>query len=160
MQNVEDTEEVVQDTLLATLQGLEQFKNESSLRTWVYSIAINKCKDALKHKHRKKRYAQIISLSKHADTDGLDVVPTNFVHPGILLESEEQMEMLFEGINRLPEKQKQAIILTKLEQMSMNETAEIMNTTPKAVESLVSRAKTNLTTYLETEGISITKKKK
>jgi len=160
VQNKEDAEEVTQDTLLAALSALKSFRSEAALRTWVYSIAINKSKDFLKYKTRKKRFAKIISLSKKEDEPSAPIEPVNFVHPGVELESKEQMEVLFTGINQLPEKQKTALILAKLEQMSQKEIAEIMDVTPKAVESLLSRAKANLKQYLETEGIKMYQQKK
>lgn len=160
MQNNEDAEEVVQDTLLAALKGMDEFKSESTLKTWVYSIAINKAKDALKYKRRKKRFGHVVSIFNDKDDNQYYHEPTNFVHPGIELESKEQMEILFSAINQLPENQKTAIILAKFDQMSMKEISKVMITSPKAVESLLSRAKANLRTYLENEGISIYKKRK
>lgn len=159
VQSNEDAEEVVQDTLMAALNGIEKFKSESSLKTWVYRIAINKSKDAVKYRNRKKRFGKVISISESRDSRSIDVLPPNFTHPGIELESKEQMDLLFQGINGLPENQKEALILAKLEQMSMKEIASVMNTSPKAVESLLSRAKSNFKSYLDTEGIYIYKKK-
>lgn len=135
--------------MLATLDNLSTFKNASSIKTWVYRIAINKSIDFLRYKGRKKRSAVIISISKNEETDAMDFVPTNFIHPGIQLENKEQHDALFGAINQLPEKQKQAIIMAKLDQMQMKEIALIMNTTPKAVESLLSRARKNLKIQLE-----------
>lgn len=153
VQSDEEAEEVVQDTLIATLNGIDKFKSESSLKTWVYRIAINKSKDALKYRKRQKRYAKVVSLSKSNDSNQNDMEIVNFVHPGIKLESKEQMQLLFKGINQLPDKQKEALVLAKLEQISMKEIAVIMETTPKAVESLLSRAKSNFKMYLESEGV-------
>jgi len=159
VQSNEDAEEVVQDTLIAALNGIEKFKSESSLKTWIYRIAINKSKDAVKYRNRKKRLGNVISISDNRDSRKTDILPPNFAHPGIELESKEQMNLLFKGINALPANQKEALILAKFEQMSMKEIAVVMDTSPKAVESLLSRAKSNFKTYLETEGIYIYKKK-
>ena len=158
--NNEDAEEVVQDTLLAALKGIDRFKNESSLKTWVYSIAINKSKDVLKYKSRKKRIGHVISISRNEDSTLQDIQPVNFTHPGVELESKEKMDILFTAINQLPENQKQAIILARLDQMPMKQIAEVMGTTVKAVESMLSRARANLRSYLESEGIRIYKNKK
>jgi len=70
------------------------------------------------------------------------------------------MDMLFSAINQLPENQKKALILAKLDKMPQKEIASIMNLSLKAVESLLTRAKGNLRTYLESEGIIAIKKKK
>jgi RNA polymerase sigma-70 factor, ECF subfamily len=58
----------------------------------------------------------------------------------------------------LPESQKNALILAKLDKMSHAEIAEVMNISSKAVESLVARAKANLKVNLEQHGIYLTKK--
>ena len=80
--------------------------------------------------------------------------PANFNHPGVELEQKEAMEKIFACINKLPEQQKTALILLKIEQLPGREVAEIMQLSEKAVESLFSRAKKNLKEMLEQrEGI-------
>lgn len=101
-----------------------------------------------------------MSLHKTNDNPTNHIEPATFVHPGIVLESKEQMDMLFSAINQLPENQKKALILAKLDKMPQKEIASIMNLSLKAVESLLTRAKGNLRTYLESEGIIAIKKKK
>ena len=139
---------------MATINGIEKFKSESNIKTWVYRIAINKAKDAVKYKNRKKRFATVISISKNSETSDRDIEPLSFSHPGIELESKEQMDLLMKGIDQLPEKQKEALILAKFEQMSMKEIAVVMKTTDKAIESLLSRGKSNFKAYLMNKGIT------
>lgn len=138
--NKEDTEEVVQDCLIAAIRGLANFKNESTLKTWIYSIAINKSKDRLKHRSRLKRSGHVMEIDENSAVD--------YFHPGLMLESKEEVEVMMEGINRLAENQKTALILAKFDHKSQKEIAEIMGSTPKAVESLLGRAKTNFKKYL------------
>lgn len=142
------------------MNGLNKFKNEASLKTWTYSIALNKSKDFIKYKSRQKRSGKIISIYKSEDSTTYQYEPRTFTHPGIVLESKEQMDLLFTAINKLPENQKTALILAKLDQTPQKQIAEIMDLSLKAVESLLTRAKTNLRKYLEEEGITITRKKK
>ncbi len=160
VQSKEDTEEIIQDTLIAALNGLKKFKNEASLKTWTYSIALNKSRDFIKYKSRQKRSGKIISIYRSNDSNSLQYEPRTFEHPGIVLESKEQMDLLFSAINRLPENQKTALILAKLDRKPQKEISTIMNISLKAVESLLTRARTNLKKYLEAEGITITRKKK
>lgn len=137
------------------IQNLDNFQQESTLKTWVYRIAINKAKDFLKYKTRKKRFGILYSIDDKDQDNGLTLQIGNYDHPGKALESKEQIDVLFKGINQLPKNQKLAITLMKLEQMSMKEVAEILDITPKAVEGLITRARANLRQYLETEGIKI-----
>ena len=62
----------------------------------------------------------------------------------MLLEQKESLKILFGHINDLPSNQKTALILSKIEQQSQKEIAQIMNISSKAVESLIQRAKENL----------------
>ena len=140
-QNVEDSEEVTQDVFVAIYKNMSGFKEESSHKTWIYKIAINKSLDFLKARKRKKNISFFASL--FSDTSSINQV-SNFQHPGIQLEQQEAYSTLFGKINELPENQKTALILSKIEQKSQAEIAEIMDTSSKAVESLLQRAKKNL----------------
>jgi RNA polymerase sigma-70 factor (ECF subfamily) len=143
VQNTEDAEEITQDVFLTVHKSLKLFQQNSEIHTWIYRIAINKSLDFIKAKNRKKRFAFITSLF-HDDGNELKNLGHNFNHPGILLEQKEALESLFQHINALPDNQKTALILSKLEQKSQKEVGEIMKLSTKAVESLLQRAKTNL----------------
>jgi RNA polymerase sigma-70 factor (ECF subfamily) len=148
VQNVEDAEEITQDVFVSVYQSIHSFQENSSLSTWMYRITINKSLDFLKSKQRKKRFALLTSLFFDNSND-LKHNPPEFNHPGVLLEHKEALGKLFKVINELPNKQKTALILHKIEQKSQAEVAEIMNISPKAVESLIQRAKTNLSKKLD-----------
>ncbi len=153
-----DAEEVIQDTLLATIHGIDNFRNQATLKTWVYRIAINKSKDFLKYKHRQKRAAKVVSLHKERSDDASAYEPTDFWHPGLQMESKEKLDLIFQAINELPPNQKKALMLNKLEHLKIQEIADIMELSYKAVESLLVRSRQNLKQYLDTQGIYIIKK--
>ncbi len=144
VQNVEDAQEITQDVFVIIYQSLDAFEEKSSLKTWIYRITINKSLDFIKARQRKKRFAFITSLF-FDDSNDLKHNPTDeHNHPGVQLEDKEALAILFNHINQLPDNQKTALILHKIEQKSQVEVAEIMNLSPGAVESLIHRAKTNL----------------
>jgi RNA polymerase sigma-70 factor (ECF subfamily) len=72
------------------------------------------------------------------------IVQKNFEHPGILAEQKQEMKRIFEAIHTLPDHHKTVLILSKIMRHSQVEVAEIMKTTPKAVESMLQRAKSAL----------------
>ena len=148
VQNVEDAEEITQDVFVSVYQSLHSFQENSSLSTWMYRNTINKSLDFLKSKQRKKRFALLTSLFFDNSND-LKHNPPEYNHPGVLLEHKEALGKLFKVINELPNKQKTALILHKIEQKSQAEVAEIMNISLKAAESLIQRAKTNLSKKLD-----------
>ncbi len=143
VQNYEDAEEITQDVFVSVHISINDFKGQSSVKTWVYRITINKSLDFIKAKKRKKRFGFFTSLF-HEESGEVKHDSPNFNHPGVQLEHKEALAELFKHINDLPDNQKTALILSKIEQKKQAEVAEIMNMSSKAVESLIQRAKTNL----------------
>lgn len=150
VQNIEDAEEITQDVFLKVFDNLNTFKNQSSLKTWVYRITINQSLDFIKGKNAQKRNF-LFSIFSINDSN-FKFQPSNFNHPGIELEQKEACQKIFEAINQLSDNQKTALILLKIENKSQAETAEIMNLNVKALESLFQRAKNNLEILLIEKG--------
>jgi len=143
VQNVGDAEEITQDVFVKVHQSYETFRHDAKISTWIYRITINQSRDYLKAKKRKKRFAFITSLF-YEDSNEVKHEHPDFNHPGIRMEHKEELARLFTKINGLPENQKTALILAKIEHKSQGEIAEIMELSVKAVESLILRAKTSL----------------
>jgi RNA polymerase sigma-70 factor (ECF subfamily) len=122
---------------------MEKFQEKSSITTWIYRITINKSLDYIKAKNRKKRLGVFASLF-YENTQVIKHDRPSFNHPGVLLEQKESVELIFNHINQLPDNQKTALILYKLERKSLQEIAVIMDISTKAVESMIQRAKANL----------------
>ncbi len=142
LQNAEDAEEVCQDVFVKVYARMEKFEARSSWKTWIYRIAVNQCLDHLKAQKRQKRFGIHVSLFPFGTSN--PVLAGNFRHPGVQLEDKEATERIFLHINNLPPKQKTALILKSLEGLSQKEIAEVMKMSEKAVESLLSRARSNL----------------
>ncbi|MDX1905813.1 MAG: RNA polymerase sigma factor [Bacteroidia bacterium] len=150
--NTSDAAEITQDVFVAVYHNLGRFRKDAGAGTWIYRITINKSLDYLKARKRKKRFAFLVSLSDSPEAE-IRQTQTTFDHPGVALEQREATAHLFALINKLPDNQRTALILTKIEHKSQAEAADIMNLSPKAVESLVQRAKTFLSQKLNlTEG--------
>ena len=156
LQNIEDAEEVTQDVFIKIYQSLETFKEESQLKTWIYRITINQSLDFIKKKNSKKRF---FTFGTKSENDFEYVNSSDFEHPGILLENQEDAKILFETINTLPQNQKTAFILAKVDGLSNSEAAEIMEMSISAIESLVFRAKNSLKEKLSNKFEQYHKKK-
>jgi RNA polymerase sigma-70 factor (ECF subfamily) len=146
VQNEEDADDITQEVFEQVYISIGSFKGESKLSTWLYKITISKSLDHIKKKKRKKRFGVVQSLFGGSDVEKYS--PVEFNHPGVQLEQKERASELFAALNQLPDKQKIAFILHKVEGQSYQEVAEIMNKSLNAVESLISRAKANLKTLL------------
>lgn len=150
--NAEDAEELAQDVFIKALETLENFKGDAKLSTWLYRIAVNKSLDHIKKGQRKKRFAFLVSINKDSEDNPAPSLP-HFIHPGWQLENKELGAQLFKAINQLADKQKTALTLNKIEGLSYEQTAEVMEVTVSSVESLIFRARKNLkqilSNYLE-----------
>lgn len=143
LQQEHDTEELTQDVFVEIFRSAARYNFNASLSTWIYRITVNKCLDKLRYQKAKKRFAFITHLFHHEDHHQLADQKDE------RQEADEDRAMLYKAIDRLPDKQKTALILTQIEELSIKETATIMNTTAKAVESLTQRAKSNLKIFLK-----------
>lgn len=147
VQQVEDAEEITQDVFVKVHGSLDRFRNESSLKTWIYRITINQSLDYLKSKKSRKWswFHRALSIHNESHTEDLP----HFNHPGVQLEQKEELEGIFHAINQLPDNQKTALILLKIQKYSQEEVCQIMNMKEKALESLFYRAKKNLEIFLQ-----------
>lgn len=148
VQNADDADDITQEVFIQVYQSVSSFKGDSKFSTWLYRITISKALDHEKRKKRKKRFGFMQSLFGSQGEEHMH--PVEFNHPGVQLENKEKAGELFNALNKIPDKQRIAFTLHKLEGQSYQEVAEIMNTTLYAVESLLGRAKINLKKELNT----------
>lgn len=144
--NVEEAEEITQDVFVSSYGKLHQFRSEASLKTWIYRITINHSLDFIKKKRAQKR--QFTNSSSRLDPEEAGLKITDFHHPGVALEQQEEVAYLFSQINRLRANQKTVLVLLKIKDLPVDEVATILRLSPKAVESLLQRAKKNLQKFL------------
>ena len=147
VQHRQDAEDLTQDVFVSVYRSILSFNGQSTLNTWIYRIAVNKCLDHLRSGTRKRKYG-IFS----ATTDDIARTETprdnGFEHPGVQLEKRENAKLLFNAIAKLPATQKTAFVLAHVEGFPQKDIADVMEVSLKAVESLLQRAKQNLRVQL------------
>lgn len=147
--NEEDAEELLQDVFVTLFDSANKFKNDASVSTWIYRIAVNKCLDFLRRMNSQKRKG-IFSSFFSKDSGETIIEPIDFVHPGVKLENAEDAKLLFRVLDELTENQKTVFILTQIDGLPQQEVADIMKLSRKSVESLLQRAKASMREKLET----------
>jgi len=147
VQNAQDAEDVAQEVFIRIFRSINSFKGESKLSTWIYRITTSCALDLIRSRKSKKRFAFLQRLFGDNNEPVYEV--PDFNHPGIALDQKENAARLFKAIDQLPENQKVAFTLHKLEDLSYLEISEVMQTSVSAVESLMHRAKQNLKKILE-----------
>lgn len=140
--NREDAEDIAQDVFAEVFLSVGKFRGDARLSTWIYRIAVNK---SLNHVRKVKRRKWIGSLEKlPAGSESTGTLDTDLGLPGNDLEKKQLSRKLHAAIDSLPENQRTAFVLSKMEELSYKEIADVMEVTLPAVESLLHRAKTNL----------------
>lgn len=138
--NSQDAEDVLQNTFLNALTHLSNFEGRSSISTWLYRIAAN---EALMHIRRKKPNINIEDMQSEDSDD--DVMPETFIDWSILPENElltgEGKNAIDAAIKKLPESLRMVFILRDIEDVSIKETAEILNLTEANIKTRLLRAR-------------------
>jgi RNA polymerase sigma-70 factor (ECF subfamily) len=153
--NKQDAEDLTQEVFIRAWQAIPLFKGESSFATWLYRIAINA---ALNNQRKTKKSFIIRRIDAMFGSEKNMVTAPEVIgneNPETILIQDEHRKWLQQALNRLPEKQRTVLVLSKYDDLSQKEIASVLNTTEGAVEALLQRAKTNLRKEL----IAFTKKK-
>jgi len=131
----EDAEEAAQEVFLRLWRAAARYRPEKPLPAYLRTLTVNYCLDSI----RKPRLVALSDEESRArDHTGAD---------GALQETELN-EALVRAMAVLPATQRLAVVLFHLEGLSMKETADLMGTSSKAVESLLTRARASLRTNL------------
>ncbi len=149
VKNDNEVEDIAQEVFIKIYRNLKNFKEESSLYTWIYRITINVCIDELKK--RKK----VVYLDEKIETkEGeLEVqLQDDGKSPSDLAEDQDVKDRLKKCIDRLPENQKIMIILRDIKGFTYMEIAEMMKINLGTVKSKISRARSALKELLEEDG--------
>jgi RNA polymerase sigma-70 factor (ECF subfamily) len=136
LQQEQEAEDAVQEVFVKVFNKIGSFKAEAELGTWIYRIAVNHCLDVLKSRKRKLQFLRIVSF--------LPFMAENLAQSENKMEEKEAYQLLSEHMQSLPPKQLTAIVLNRLEGFSIEQVAQIMGLSYKAVESLLQRGKHNL----------------
>jgi RNA polymerase sigma-70 factor, ECF subfamily len=138
-------DDIAQEVFCILWHKAGSFKGGSKFTTWLYRVVANQC---LQFQRKKKR--NVVSLDGIASGGQL---------PEALQVSDDRaraarIALVKRAVAELPERQRLALILSHIEDMTYKEIAEIMGGTASAVDSLIIRAKENLRARLRARGIT------
>jgi RNA polymerase sigma-70 factor (ECF subfamily) len=158
-------EDVVQETWVAVLRGLERFEGRSSFKTWLFRILVNRAKTRGVRESRSVPFASLGSGEPGEDgDDGPTVDPSRFTSEGAwtsaprnweddpeqALDSKEARRIVLEAIDTLPERQKVVITMRDLDGLSADEVRNALDLTETNQRVLLHRARAKVRTALET----------
>lgn len=161
-----DSEDLLQETLLAAWRGLDGFAGRSSWRAWLYRIATNRCLNAIRDGKRRpptapvppfhppvpSRLGEQTWLQPYPDA-WLDHLPDPTQDPAAAHESRATVELAFiAALQRLPPRQTAAVVLADVLGFATAEVAELLDTTPTAVKGVLQRARAVLAQHRSATG--------
>lgn len=144
--NRQDAEDAAQEVFIEVFQSIHSFRGDARLSTWIYRVAVTKCLDEIKKRKRKKR---ISSVGRVLGLDEVAAWLTGGKKADTALQVKESMREMAGALNSLPDNQRVAFTLSKIEGYTNAEIAAILKTTNVAVESLIHRARKKLSSRLE-----------
>jgi RNA polymerase sigma-70 factor (TIGR02960 family) len=155
--SVQDAEDVLQETMMAAWRGLQDFGERSSLRTWLYRIATNRCLNALRDSSRRPRAEPIRTiepmwLEPYPD-DLLDDLPDTAPGPDARYETKEAVTLAFvAALQHLPPNQRAVLVLRDVLGYRAAEVAEMLSSTETSVNSALRRARATVDARLTNRG--------
>jgi len=128
-----DVEDVTQDIFLAAYLGLKKFRCECSLKSWLFTITINKCRSSrYKRRLRLRRFSQEINrFSFSSDSDGKHIDTDEFRH-------------VRRAVAALPAKYREPVVLRYLQEIGTDEISRILGITTNTLNVRLSRARKRL----------------
>jgi RNA polymerase sigma-70 factor (ECF subfamily) len=147
-------EEVVQDTWLAVLRGIAGFEGRSSLRTWVFTILVNRARSTGTREQRSIPVADtgpVIDSSRFGLDGSWLSPPEHWIE-----EAEDRLaagklaDLLRSAMDDLPARQREVVVLRDMEGMSSEEVCEVLAISEGNQRVLLHRGRSKLRQVLET----------
>jgi RNA polymerase sigma-70 factor, ECF subfamily len=163
--SLQDAEDALQETLLAAWRGLAGFQQRASLRTWLYTIATNRCLNMLRAAERRPRpeprppefelpapssAAEPVWLEPYPDLL-LDEPASSAPGPEVRYETKEAISLAFvTALQLLPARQRAVLVLRDVLGYRAAEVAAMLETSEESVTSALKRARAALDQRLPT----------
>jgi RNA polymerase sigma-70 factor, ECF subfamily len=138
--NEDDARDLAQETFVRLYRARDRFKPNEKFTSWLYTIAANLARNHFRWRSRHPT----VSLDADPETGEPslgDSLPAKDGTPEELALARERAAAVREAVGQLPDDLREAIVLCEWEELSTADAAAILDTTPKAVESRLYRAR-------------------
>jgi RNA polymerase sigma-70 factor (TIGR02960 family) len=159
--SLQDADDALQETMVAAWRGVAGFEGRSSVRTWLYRIATNRCLNARRSRSRRRelqpmpeappptRMAEPLWVQPFPDAL-LEGVPDRAPGPEARYEMRESMELAFiTALSRLPPRQRAALVLRDVLGFSVSEVAAMLDAGEVSTTRALQRARATVARRLE-----------
>ncbi len=136
-----DAEEATQETFLRAWRNIGRFRGDARFYTWLYRIGVNEAK---RIHERRPTAGTVVSVEDRPIDDVADASPDAHAR----IETRELRDVLEQGIRRLPEKYRTAVVLRDVERLSTAEAAELLGLREAAFKSRLHRGRMMLRAHV------------
>lgn len=150
-ENAEDAGDLTQETFMNAFRSIGKFRGESSIRTWLYRIAINRSRNRFRwwKSRRRSKTISIDSVRSEEDRPLHETLAGDTPDPETEAISAERMYRLRETLLTLPDIFREAVILRDIEGLAYEEIAEVLDISIGTVKSRIARGRGELARKLE-----------
>ena len=152
VRNPSDAPDLTQEVFIKVFRGIRSFKGESSLRTWIYRIAIHEASNQRRWWRRHcEREVTLESEANPGDEDGLSLLETLAEQGASPFEAAAQAELresVEAALRQVPEPFRTTVVLRDIEGFAYEEIAEILNVHLGTVKSRLMRGRAHLKKHL------------
>jgi RNA polymerase sigma-70 factor (ECF subfamily) len=138
--NEDEANDLAQETFVRVFKSRGSFRTNEKFSTWLFTIAANLARN---HFRWRSRHPNVSLEAENAETEQTlgSTLPSNVPAPNEQALATERAAAVRAAVGKLPEEMREAIVLCEWEELSMAEAAKVLETTPKAVESRLYRAR-------------------
>jgi RNA polymerase sigma-70 factor (ECF subfamily) len=145
----EDADDLLQETFVRVYKHRGRYQPTHRFSTWIYTIALNLCRNHAEKRDRRPQVSLDAPIAgSDSETSGgqglLALHASEAPSPAAAALDEERAEAVREAVQTLPDEMREAVLLFEFQELSYAEIAEIVGSTPKAVESRLYRARAHL----------------
>lgn len=142
---VPEREDLVQDVFLRVIRARERYQPTARFSTWLYRIVYNLSVNLTERGHLREGVSLDSGVREGSgESRAGEVIDPGLAEPSTEMERDDVVSSVRSAIADLPEAQRMALILAKYEELPYSEIARVLDSTEKAIKSLVHRARENL----------------
>jgi RNA polymerase sigma-70 factor (ECF subfamily) len=142
LSNPTQAEDATHDVFLRAFRNMKQFRGDSAVRTWLYRIAINHCRNVLQSWHHRTMVTNVDDVVWEHSSANTD-------NPMRVLETSELGERIQKALDQLPEEYRLLILLVADQELSYDEVGELTGQTSDAVRGKLHRARKTFAAYFQ-----------
>ena len=150
VRNREVAEELAQEVFLKVYENAAGYRVQARFTSWLYKIATNVCLNEIrKPQFRVRHQSMHASLSDDGNDEDRKIEFGTAAAPDKIFEQKDLSRIIERALSQIQEKQRIAFILNKYQELSYSEVADVLDSSEKAVKSLIHRAKEALAERLK-----------